>query len=192
MTVFNDIVIASWVVFIFYWVISASNVRRDIGPGERWKGRLYSVARIAIVALLAYLYPGGVRRIFCTLITASRGLPMNVAGVSLSVSGVAFAIWARRHLGTNWSLNPSLKEDHQLVTSGPYRFLRHPIYTGMLTGLLGSLLATFSPVWFYLLIVMIVTFIYRVHVEDNMMMQTFPEAYAAYKKKTKALIPFVW
>jgi protein-S-isoprenylcysteine O-methyltransferase len=117
---------------------------------------------------------------------------MNVAGVSLSVSGVAFAIWARRHLGTNWSLNPSLKEDHQLVTSGPYRFLRHPIYTGMLTGLLGSLLATFSPVWFYLLIVMIVTFIYRVHVEDNMMMQTFPEAYAAYKKKTKALIPFVW
>lgn len=116
---------------------------------------------------------------------------VQILGVILCVLGLAFAIWARRDLGRNWSGTPSMKEDHELVTSGPYRFVRHPIYTGMILALFGSVLAS-GIIWLVIFIIFCINFLYQLPVEEKYMMQLFPNEYPEYKKRTKALIPFVW
>ncbi len=120
-------------------------------------------------------------------------LPAGVQalGAVLCVAGIAFAIWARWHLGRNWSATPSIKEGHELVASGPYRFVRHPIYTGIILALLGSAL-TNSVIWVAFFIIFTINFIARIPIEERYMLQLFPGEYPEYKKRTKALIPFVW
>ncbi len=189
-SIWDFIIIASWLVFAIYWLISASKAKTDAGPQQWWRGRLFSFLRLALIIVLSYLYPSIVRQGLYSAPATDRVLA--VAGTLLAVGGIALALWARRYLGTNWSLHPARKENHELVTSGPYRILRHPIYTGMLAGLFGSLLVYLNAFWFYFFVIMGVTILYRVPTEEKLMMQTFPNAYAAYKKRTKALIPFVW
>jgi protein-S-isoprenylcysteine O-methyltransferase len=111
-------------------------------------------------------------------------------GSMLCVAGIALAIWARLHLGRNWSPAPALKEGHELVTSGPYRLVRHPIYTGILTALLGSSLVSIAAL--IALVVVGAMFIWRVGAEEKLMMQQFPNEYPQYKRNTRALIPYVW
>ena len=85
----------------------------------------------------------------------------------------------------------SLKEGHELVTTGPYRLVRHPIYTGILTAVLGSTLVA-GGFWLVLFLVAASFFVYSAKTEERLMMQQFPETYPDYKKRTHALIPFVW
>lgn len=188
----DEIILASWLAFAVYWVITASNVKKDAEPKIWWHGRFFSLARLTLVIMLAFLYPSIVKRIIDTSFLSPRDTITRVIGVVLTISGVLLSIWARSHLGKNWSSHPAVKENHELITSGPYRLLRHPIYAGMLAALLGSLLCSSNPFWFYFLIVMGVTIVYRVPVEEEIMMRTFPETYPAYKKSTSALIPFIW
>ncbi len=104
--------------------------------------------------------------------------------------GVLLAVWARAHLGRNWSPAPALKENHELVTTGPYALLRHPIYTGVILAVLGSALV--SPPWFITLIIVIAIFAWRTQVEERIMMKEFPKDYAEYRKHTWRLVPYVW
>ena len=84
----------------------------------------------------------------------------------------------------------SLKEGHELVTTGPYRYVRHPIYTGMLLAILGSALAT-TRAWLVVFVGMVIYCVYSAWTEERLTLQQFPEQYAQYKRRTKALIPFV-
>ncbi len=111
-------------------------------------------------------------------------------GTFLTLLGTALAIWARIHLGRNWSAAPALKENHELITSGPYQRLRHPIYTGLLIAALGSTLVTSG--WLLALLIMSITFTRRVHIEEKLMLQQFPEQYPSYQKRTWALLPYIW
>lgn len=192
MPALNNIVLGSWIVFAFYWIVSAANVKKD--TDTRWwrQGRFFSFGRLVIVVSLALVFPHVIRKIFSSSAVSSQDMLLRAFGTGLAVFGIGFAIWARRHLGKNWSSHPAVKEGHELVTTGPYRFIRHPIYTGMLTAIIGSELASFSPVWFFFFIVMGTTILYRVPVEERMMLQTFPGEYPAYKESTNALIPFIW
>jgi protein-S-isoprenylcysteine O-methyltransferase Ste14 len=112
-------------------------------------------------------------------------------GILLFLSGLALAIWARLYLGRNWGMPMSLKQDPELITSGPYHFIRHPIYAGILLALLGSALGG-SVYWLIILIVMCTYFIYSATVEEKIMLNQFPKIYSTYKKQTKMLIPFVF
>lgn len=105
--------------------------------------------------------------------------------------GLALAIWARKHLGTNWSREPSVQAGHELVTSGPYRVVRHPIYTGILAAIFGLVLVG-GTLWLIMFGGMLLMFVWRVKREEEFMMQLFPQQYPEYKKRTNALIPFVW
>jgi protein-S-isoprenylcysteine O-methyltransferase Ste14 len=116
---------------------------------------------------------------------------IETIGVVLCMLGVAFAIWARNVLGENWSGAPQIKEGHELIQAGPYRLVRHPIYTGILLAMFGTgfgfgriqslvlFLFCFAALWL------------KLKVEESLMSQQFPEAYPAYRKKTKALIPYL-
>lgn len=188
----NKIVLGSWIVFVTYWIVSAVTVKKD--ADARWwrQGRFFSLGRLVIIVVLTLVFPHVIGRIFSYSTMSSQDLIVRALGTGLTVSGIGFAIWARWHLGKNWSSHPAVKENHELVTTGPYRFIRHPIYTGMITAIVGSELASFRAVWFFFFIVMGTTILYRVPVEERMMMQTFPDRYPAYKKSTNALIPFIW
>jgi protein-S-isoprenylcysteine O-methyltransferase Ste14 len=113
-------------------------------------------------------------------------------GLALTAGGLAFTVWARVYLGSNWSGSVQVKEDHELVRSGPYRWVRHPIYTGLLAAFVGSGVALDE--WRGLLAFMIVFagLCYKLRLEERWMIETFGDAYLDYRKHSKALIPGVF
>ncbi|MCL5733575.1 MAG: isoprenylcysteine carboxylmethyltransferase family protein [Patescibacteria group bacterium] len=192
MAVSNWIIVISWLIFLIYWGVSAIGVKKDI---RRLSGHyVIRLAAAAIIILIIILKPASVERFLNRFLNYSWTSPDSVLksiGAIICALGIALAIWARWHLGKNWSPRPSVKENHELITSGPYRFVRHPIYTGMLAALFGSALAG-SFFWLIVFVAAAAVFINRVHIEERLMEQQFPAKYAEYKKRTKALIPFVW
>ena len=119
-----------------------------------------------------------------------HGTVLPVVGIALMACGFGFAIWARIHLGRNWGMPMTVKEEPELVTSGPYRLVRHPIYTGLLTAVVGTALA----VNLFALVAgaaLGVFFVYSATVEERNLGAAFPRVYQAYRARTKMLIPFV-
>lgn len=194
----DTIVSIAWVIIIFYWLISAFSAKKNIQSSGQW-GKSFWLRILLIVAVVWGFqvtglwsdmrgngaYPGG------TGLIPGAGLWLVWSGVALTLVGILFAIWARVHLGRNWSGVPSIKQDHELVTSGPYRLVRHPIYTGMITALLGTAFVDGLP-WLAAFVIFGVIFIMRIPVEERFMVQLFPDQYPEYKKHTKALVPFIY
>ena len=132
-----------------------------------------------------------VERIRQVVATTARPGVLGGIGVAACLAGFAFAVWARIELGRNWGMPMSLKEGHELVTAGPYAYVRHPIYGGILLAVLGSALAE-SPAWLVLLAIFSVYFLYSAKTEEGLMRTLFPGQYPDYVRKTKMLIPFVF
>jgi protein-S-isoprenylcysteine O-methyltransferase Ste14 len=112
-------------------------------------------------------------------------------GLVLFALGLAFAIWARVHIGRNWGTPMTQKDDPELVTSGPYHLVRHPIYSGILIAGIGTSVAL---TWLGLTVVALagVYFLYSARVEERYLTGKFPDTYPAYKRSTKMLVPFVF
>lgn len=118
---------------------------------------------------------------------------LSTMGVILTVSAIAFAIWARVTLGRNWSgVVITLKEHHTLVSSGPYHFVRHPIYTGYFFATLGTALTIGSVASLLATGIIFLGFFMRMKKEEALMINQFPQEYPLYKTRTKKIIPFVW
>ncbi len=195
------LIILSWLAFILYWGISAISVKKDI-PSRGWNwwsGRVlmarFLVAFIIILFAAIRIATGTAHFTYPNLIF-SRGIftpspILSWISAALSVSGVSFAIWARVHLGRNWSARPAVKEHHELVTTGPYVHVRHPIYSGLIlmafaTALTGRIFGI------GVLLVACIVFIWRINKEEKIMLDLFPNEYPIYQARTKKLIPFVW
>jgi protein-S-isoprenylcysteine O-methyltransferase Ste14 len=112
-------------------------------------------------------------------------------GAALTIAGVAFAIWARIRIAGNWSSDVTLKRDHELIVDGPYAFVRHPIYTGILVALAGTALAVGE--WRGVLAVVLACAAYwrKFTIEEVVMRRQFGEAYARYAECVPALIPLL-
>jgi protein-S-isoprenylcysteine O-methyltransferase Ste14 len=177
-----------WIGWLAYWALSARNVKQTA-----WQESAAAQMVHKTPLLLAALLMGGPRLVPSAL--SRRFLPVGnlfpVLGTALVALGLAFAIWARRHLGRNWSAHVVVKEGHALVRTGPYRRVRHPIYTGILLAFLGTALAIGE--WRALLAVplAILSFVLKSRDEEERMRATFPE-YESYERETKALVPFVY
>jgi protein-S-isoprenylcysteine O-methyltransferase Ste14 len=187
----NGIVLICWLVFISYWAISAIGVKRKVS-GE--KGRLcWLLARgllIVFVTVLFRLRPINAHHHFVDSPPFFQIQAVRIVGAVMTVLGLVFAIWARRYLGRNWSARPTIQVGHELVTSGPYHLVRHPIYTGVLIMWFGAGLV---DVRFFVLFVLIAILVFsRVPKEEALMMELFPNQYPAYRARTKALIPGIW
>jgi protein-S-isoprenylcysteine O-methyltransferase Ste14 len=111
-------------------------------------------------------------------------------GVVLVIAGLAFAIWARVHLAGNWSGTVTVKQGHELIRSGPYAYVRHPIYTGLITALLGTTLASGTVHAAIGLAIITVSFVHKSRIEEGFMRETFPGEYQRYSAEVPALIPF--
>jgi protein-S-isoprenylcysteine O-methyltransferase Ste14 len=111
-------------------------------------------------------------------------------GVALVIAGLAFAIWARVHLAGNWSGTVTIKQGHELIRSGPYAYVRHPIYTGLITALLGTTLASGTVPAAIGLAIIVASFVHKSRIEEGFMRETFPDEYQRYSAEVPALIPF--
>jgi protein-S-isoprenylcysteine O-methyltransferase Ste14 len=119
------------------------------------------------------------------------GTFVALAGTIITLSGLGFAVWARVHLGTNWSSQPAIKVDHTLIMTGPYRIVRHPIYTGLLVGFAGTAFVI-GEIWAVLAIfILLAVFYVKIWMEEKFLLEEFGEAFIHYKNEVKALIPFI-
>lgn len=174
----TSVVFSVWAVFWIYWLIAAVGAKQSVRTSRfRRPGLLLLVG----VVLL---------RVFKTGTLAVNSPILQVVGLILFASGLGLAVWARIYLGRNWGMPMTERAEPGLVTSGPYRFVRHPIYSGLLLALLGTALAT-SLYWLIALALLGAYFIYSATVEERLMATSFPTDYASYKAHTKMLIPFV-
>lgn len=177
----------AWLLFFAYWWISAIGVKKNVRRRSlQWEVGIRILALGVIVALVRF--PGS--RAFLSRTSAAVNSTEAGAGLILCLAGFALCVWARLHLGRNWGMPMSFKEGHSLVTGGPYRYIRHPIYTGMLLAVFGSDLVAGS-VWLAVFVGMAIYCVYSARTEEGLMMRAFPEQYTEYKRRTKAFIPFV-
>jgi protein-S-isoprenylcysteine O-methyltransferase Ste14 len=121
---------------------------------------------------------------------------LGVLGLILYAAGCAFMLWARRTLGKMWGISTSqqvkLFDNHQIIQSGPYAFVRNPMYFGWWVAMIGLILL--YPVWMVLLMFLfsLVAFIGRAQREDTALAARFGEAWTEYKKRTKFMLPFIY
>jgi protein-S-isoprenylcysteine O-methyltransferase Ste14 len=175
----NTAIGIAWITFGVYWLASAFGVKE--GMGSRRRIPVTGLTALSVV-LLFRVFRGG------SLAVHSPGL--GAFGAVMVGSGIALAIWARVHLGRNWGMPMTQKFQPELVTSGPYRFVRHPIYTGLLIALVGTALAT-NLIGLMIAAILGGYFYYSASVEEKNLTAAFPAAYPAYRTKTKMLIPFL-
>ncbi len=190
MPIYSSLIAAFWLILILVWAVSAFGAKRSTG-GRAWYREIGLRIGVLALILLALRVPAvrhALRKVRAYAVNTS--LLLGMVGVVLCALGVGLAVWARVSLGRNWGLPMSRKEKPELVTNGPYAFARHPIYGGIILAMLGSAIAQ-SPFWLAPLVLFGGYFIYSARREETLMSEQFPEAYPAYKQRTKMLIPFV-
>jgi len=184
--IYRELLLAAWLVWFAYWVVSALRVKqteRRESAGSRlaymlplligaW---LIAAPRARLGPLSVQLWPDEAARWLCALL--------------LVVLGLSFSIWARAHLGRNWSGTVTVKQDHELIRSGPYAYVRHPIYTGLIVALAGSTIGCGEPRALLGLAIMLYSFVRKLRLEERFMRQQFPEEYARYSREVPRLIP---
>jgi protein-S-isoprenylcysteine O-methyltransferase Ste14 len=182
MPVVDIVILAGWVVFWIYWLTASAGAK----PGRTQWGRFagFRVGVILIVLLLVRL------RVFRGH-TVTTDPWLEGIGLAVFVLGLGLAVWARIFIGSNWGAPMSRKDDPELVTTGPYRTIRHPIYTGIILGMVGTTIAV-SLYWLIAVALIGAYFIYSAVNEERYMAERFPGSYLGYKNSTKMLIPFVF
>ncbi len=181
MPVIDVVILVGWVAFWIYWLVAAANAKAGQTQWRRFAG--IRVAGILLILLLLRV------RAFKDHGVTSDPVLQGV-GLAVFVLGLALAIWARVYLGRNWGTPMSQKADPELVTTGPYRSVRHPIYSGIILATIGTTIAV-SLYWLVAVALIGPYFIYSAVVEERNMARVFPDSYPAYKRSTKMLIPFI-
>ena len=173
-----------WAVFIAVWFVGALSTKRTVH--RSWGSIWWRVGIAASVIVLVNLLWGS------PYITGAVPIPtLNIVGLILAALGIVLAIWARVYLGRNWGMPQVVKEHPTLVTTGPYAYIRHPIYAGILTALFGSGFVIWW--WFVVFAWSLVYFLaFAMPDEEALLQKEFPDTYPAYRARTKRLIPFVW
>jgi len=170
-----------WAAFWLYWILAAFSSKRG---RIRWSRELRIRAIvIVVVVLLARL---GAFRSYGDTTEPGR----EAVGLVLFALGLGLAVWARVHIGRNWGAPMTQKVEPELVTSGPYRLVRHPIYSGIIVAGIGT---AFGVSWLWLAVIAVagIYFVYAATIEERYLTEQFPDTYPAYKRSTKMLVPFV-
>jgi len=175
-------VFIGWVGFWIYWLAASVGVKAGRTRWARFAG--VRVVLILVVLLLLRL------RVLKGHQPVTHNPWLQGIGLAIFVLGLALAVWARVYLGRNWGMPMSEKADPELVTTGPYSVIRHPIYSGIILAMIGTTIAV-SLYWLIAAALIGAYFLYSAIMEERYMGERFPEAYPRYKKSTKMLIPFI-
>jgi protein-S-isoprenylcysteine O-methyltransferase Ste14 len=181
MFVVDIVILVGWLAFWIYWLAASVNVKAGRTRWGQFAG--FRVGIILVVLLLLR------QRVF----KGNSGVHDPVLwgiGLALFALGLALAVWARIYIGRNWGMPMSQKAEPELVTTGPYHTIRHPIYSGMILGMIGTAVAV-SWYWVIGVVLLGAYFIYSAVHEERYMAEQFPAAYPDYKRSTKMLVPFI-
>jgi protein-S-isoprenylcysteine O-methyltransferase Ste14 len=182
MHIVDIVILVGWVAFWIYWLAASANVKAGSSSWTRFAG--FRVAIILIVLLLLRL-----RVLKGQAVTKDPWL--WGIGLAVFVLGLALAVWARVYIGRNWGMPMSQKAEPELVTTGPYRSVRHPIYSGIILAMIGTAVAV-SVYWLIAVLLLGAYFVYSAVMEERYMAKQFPDAYPGYRRSTKMLIPFIF
>jgi protein-S-isoprenylcysteine O-methyltransferase Ste14 len=175
-----------WLAWIIYWFGSAWGTRRTVRR-EPFVQRLSTI----VVMVLAVGLLGLVDERFGFL--GQRFVPdsesVRRVGLVLTLAGLAFTVWARIHLGQFWSARVGLKEDHELIQSGPYAWVRHPIYSGILVAVIGSAVVAGDYRALLAVVLVWVGLSLKARREEKLLSEHFGEAFVQYRQRTGALVP---
>lgn len=183
---------AVWWIVTLYWLIAAMRTTRATRATRReasWSRAIH----LSIIAVAAVLLFGGALRyggLGDRFRPESRWI--DRLGLVLTVVGCGFAIWARARLGNHWSGGVAGKEGHELIRTGPYAVVRHPIYAGFLLGILGTALA--AGEWRGLLALGLAFLAWwrKARIEERLLVEMFGDAYESYRREVRAFIPFLF
>src|SRR5579872_7083993 len=177
-----------WIAFFVYWQIKAANTKTT----QRLEPAASRILRVFIfVIAIAMLWTTRIPLPWLYLQLWPVGFWPFWLGVAVTLAGILFAVWAREHLGRNWSRSVTIKQDHELITTGPYAVVRHPIYTGILTGFLGMAIAISQVRGFIVFVLIFLALWIKFRMEEQWMRSEFGEAYTAYAHRTAALVPYL-
>ncbi|HVS79753.1 MAG TPA: isoprenylcysteine carboxylmethyltransferase family protein [Candidatus Paceibacterota bacterium] len=190
MEIFIYLAAACWATFLIVWAVTSFGIKKSVGGWGRWLAVRAILLAVIFAVLGNKIFTGD--SVHMSRASGPANIPLGVIGVLLCMAGIGFAIWARKHLGKNWGMPMSIKEKPDLVTTGPYTYVRHPIYTGMLLALAGSAIVGGQWEWLVPAALFAAYFVYSAKVEEKNMSKIFPDQYPEYKKRSKMLIPFVF
>ena len=185
--IYRNIITALWLAWALFWLLAAlsnKTTQRRESPGSRLAHVLPLLAGAVLIAWRTLPWPW----------LALRLWPVSFStyciGVALLVAGLAFSVWARVHLGRNWSGSVTVKQGHELIRSGPYAWVRHPIYTGLLSALLGTVIVSGTVRAVIGFAIIAAALLRKLRIEEGFMRETFPGVYERYCAEVPALIPF--
>ena len=187
---FTVLFFALWLGWMIYWWAMARRVKDNVRRESVRSRRSYS-GLIMLAFLLLALPDMQIPLVENRFLPATSWPLWATTGAILVVAGLLFTVWAREHLGRNWSDIVTIKVDHELIVSGPYRIVRHPIYTGLLLAFLGQAIARGE--WRGLIGVALGLWAFwlKSRVEERLMREQFGAAYETYSQRVASLIPFV-
>jgi protein-S-isoprenylcysteine O-methyltransferase Ste14 len=181
-----DLIVWCWIAWLAYWLFMAFSNKRTI---ERRGFIGYRVVPLVIVGMWLFatrlLHLSSQSRLWQT------GPALGIVTVLMVFAGALFTVWARVALGRNWSAEVEFKQDHELIESGPYALARHPIYTGLIVMGLGTAINYGRALGFVLFAALCGSLWWKARQEERLMSSHFPGAYADYKARVRAVIPYV-
>ena len=182
MKAIDGIIGVGWIVFWAYWLVMAFTAKAEKSRWTRFAGVRLGIILVIVLLIRLRVFRGP---------GAAAGNPWLLGiGLAFFVLGLALAVWARVYLGGNWGMPMSQRADPELVTTGPYGRIRHPIYSGLILGMAGTAIAV-SPYWLIAAAITGAYFLVSAVVEERTMARLFPAAYPPYRRATKMLIPYV-
>ena len=177
-----------WVAYFVYWKTISGNVKTSARTEPLFSRTIRAISIIAAILLLAIPE-------LSIPVLSLRFLPIGELyfwiGLLITIIGLGFSVWARSKLGRNWSQEVTIKDDHQLITDGPYALVRHPIYTGLILGFIGSSIALGDLRGLISDVLVFAVLLYKLKLEDKWLKEQFGEPYKEYCKRVASLIPFV-
>jgi protein-S-isoprenylcysteine O-methyltransferase Ste14 len=183
-------IVGLWTVFLTYWAIAALFIKRGAERVSVRRGRVTRIAIFLVIlgSVLLVRRSGELRALQWEEL---HSIPMALIGSTLATIGAILAFSARVTIGSNWGPPGLRKTNTELVTHGPYRFIRHPIYAGALLMMAGTAIAL-TPIWWIAAVVGGIYFVRSARAEETYMAGLFPDAYRAYRARTKMLVPYLF
>ena len=185
----HNIVLGGWFVLIAVWLAGALTTKRSV---RRHSGAARAIQTVLVLMAYFLIFDPDTGIGFLGWRFVAPSEVVEWTGAAIALAGLLFALWARIYIGRNWSSAVTVKEDHELIQSGPYTIVRHPIYTGLLLAIFGTALEVGKVRGVIGFILATIGWRLKSFVEEQLMSAQFGAEYAAYKSRVKALVPFIW
>jgi protein-S-isoprenylcysteine O-methyltransferase Ste14 len=182
MHVVDFVIVACWIAFWIYWLAASTGAKAGQSRWTRFAGVRIGILLLVLLLVRLRAFKGH---------TTTNNPWLQGVGLAIVLAGLGTAVWARVNLGRNWGMPMSEKVDPELVTTGPYHRVRHPIYSGLILAMVGTAVAV-SVFWLIAVALMGGYFVYSATMEERYMAERFPNSYPRYKQSTKMLIPFIF